>query len=486
MSNTKKVLINSVTYTVGNILLKAFSFFLIPLYTSYLSTAEYGKLNLSNGFTAVATAIISLSLYSAVIRYYADYKHDRQMVKRLFGTAVSFYGLVSLCFLTLAFLLRDWITEVLFEGVSFYPVVLLSVTISVVSAFYTLYQEILKGMQNARKSVLLSYLFFFLLIGGNVLCVVFLEMGAAGILLSTLIVNSLMVVLMFIDLYRNDLCALCLDGRILRDLLGYSLPLVPHTLSYSVSSYATRLIINQNMSLSVLGIYSLASQFGNISDVVLNSVQSAFQPWMFETIKREEDGTAKVRNMAESLMWVYGLLFIGVGTFSKEAILIMASDAYTEAWRYVPLVVMGIALKSPLYFLNSYFYFEKGKTQYIFRSTLVYCLVNVALTALLVPVMGLYGSILADILAMIIRTSMLGFVMAREAPGFYSIKKLILLAIVPILFLWVAVLPSYLGGSDALSWQEFGYKAGVVLCYLLFALLCNRKTLKELGKGRGD
>lgn len=55
-------------------LLKVFSFFLIPLYTAYLQPDQYGILNLASGFTAVVSCIITMGFQYAVIRFYADLK----------------------------------------------------------------------------------------------------------------------------------------------------------------------------------------------------------------------------------------------------------------------------------------------------------------------------------------------------------------------------------------------------------------------------
>ena len=76
MGQKKDVLKNSLFYTIGNLLLKAFSFFLIPLYTSYLSPEQYGILNLSTSFSSVVSMALMMGLQYSVIRFFADYKND--------------------------------------------------------------------------------------------------------------------------------------------------------------------------------------------------------------------------------------------------------------------------------------------------------------------------------------------------------------------------------------------------------------------------
>ncbi len=461
-------------------MLKAFTFFLIPLYTSYLTTEEYGVINLAAGFYGVAATIVTMSLHSAVIRFYADYKDDKTKVKRLFGTTVTFILLVCAVFTAVLFIFKDIVTRYLFEGIDFFPVVLLSICIAIVSGLYSVYQDIIKGMQQAKKSVLLSYVFFFMMLGGNILCVVVFKMKGVGVLLSALVTNAIMVIVMFIDLSKSGLFCFCIDRAILKNLLKYSLPLVPHTLSYSVSNYASKVIINSSLSTAMLGIYSLASQLGNIADVILNSVQSAFQPWLFETLNSNPDGKKQVQRMTGILMWVYGLIFIGLSAYSKEVILIMSSSGYAEAWLYVPLIVVSIALKCPLYFINGYFYFHKDKTKYIFKSTLIYCIVNVAASAILIPRLGIIGSIISDIFAMFVRTWILFDVMRREDPDFYSMGSFAKQSVISIVFIALAIVPSYFRQIDSLSWGEFFYKAFIVLVYCGVMILANKDKVKGL------
>ena len=99
--NSKKVIGNSVVYTFNSILLKAFGFLLLPLYTNYLEDTDYGITGVITSFTNVANYIIAFCLFAAVMRFYADYKDDRQKVKRLFGSILMFVFLSGVVFTTI-------------------------------------------------------------------------------------------------------------------------------------------------------------------------------------------------------------------------------------------------------------------------------------------------------------------------------------------------------------------------------------------------
>lgn len=476
----KGVLINSALYTFGNLLLKVFSFFLIPLYTTYLAPEQYGILNLATSFTTVFSVIMSLGLQSAVIRFYVDYKEDKYLLPRMFGTIISTILLFSALISIALFLTKKYWMHILFEDIKFYPIVFLAILISIVTSLYTVYQDSLKGMQQSKKSVTLTYIFFFLLLGANLITVVNLKMGAAGILASTFLVNFIMVIVMIIDLKNHGLLYFCIDKNILKAMLKYSLPIVPHSMSYTLTNFITRIIINTKMSLSSLGLYTLALQFGTVSDVALNSVQSAFQPWFFGKLKdRKKDAKRtdeEIRDVSYLLMWLYGLMYIVIASFSKEAVYLMAAPSYHTAWIYVPAMIAVISIKGPLYFYNNFLFYNKEKSIFIFVTTFTGCVVSIILTLLLIPKFGIFGPILANAASIIIRFVISIPIVYIQAKEIYSFLKLTSLSLIPIFFIGMALLPSYFNLIETL-WPDIVYKIGIISIYVLLLSFIYKKRL---------
>ena len=78
-SSGRKVLINSIIYSCSGLLLKCFSFFLLPLYTVYLTTEDYGINSVITSFISTASFIVAFSLFSAVMRFYVDLKEEPEI-----------------------------------------------------------------------------------------------------------------------------------------------------------------------------------------------------------------------------------------------------------------------------------------------------------------------------------------------------------------------------------------------------------------------
>ena len=90
-SSAKKLVSNSIIYSITGILQKCFSLFLMPLYTVYLTTADYGITSVAGSFSTTMGFVISLSLFSAVTRFYVELKDDPKKLSRFYGTVVLHY-----------------------------------------------------------------------------------------------------------------------------------------------------------------------------------------------------------------------------------------------------------------------------------------------------------------------------------------------------------------------------------------------------------
>ena len=62
----------------------------MPLYTKWLTDVEYGITGIANSFITTMSFIVSFSLFSAITRFYVDYKNDEKKLKEFYGTVVLF------------------------------------------------------------------------------------------------------------------------------------------------------------------------------------------------------------------------------------------------------------------------------------------------------------------------------------------------------------------------------------------------------------
>ena len=94
MSEKKKLAKNTIIIFLGKISTQFISFFLIPVYTKYLQTDDYGTIDLYLTYVTLLIPIISLQLETAVFRFLIDCRDNEIEINKIITT--SFYILIKL------------------------------------------------------------------------------------------------------------------------------------------------------------------------------------------------------------------------------------------------------------------------------------------------------------------------------------------------------------------------------------------------------
>jgi len=481
MSGKGKVLFNSGLYTFSSILVKAIGFLLLPVYTLFLTPQDYGITNLVTSFNSVATIIVAFSLYSAVVRLYTEYKEDREKLKRFYGTVVTFVVCSGGVFCGLGFLFQALLIKWFFEGIVFYPVVVISLLTLTFVCLQTVHQSIMQGMQMGSKLTIINLTVFGLQVVLNLLFIGVFKLGVVGVLLATLIINLLYAVYMVFDLKTNNLIIFCMDKNLLCEALKYSIPLMPHELSTNIANFASRIFINNSGSLTSVGLYSVASQFGVIVDTVQSSVHRAFFPWFFEKMNQGiEEGKRDIVNLSQFLLTVYSLLYMGIGLFSQEVIILMTNERYVMSWTVIPILVMAYSLKSIYYFYVSVLFYYKEASKKIFIATITGSIFDIVLAAAFVPYYGMYAAAVTFLLAKVIVVSIVVAMSKRYDDIGYKVTGMLRIIAQSLLFMGIGLYFSYTKYMTVFSWINLFYKLCVLLVYLGFVYLTNRKTLSAI------
>lgn len=478
-SSGKKVILNSIVYSCSGLLLKCFSFFLLPLYTAYLTTEDYGITSVATSFINTMEFVVAFSLFSAVMRFYVDLKDDPEKLRRFYGTILVFITLSGIGFGVFLTLFRDLLSKYVFSGVDYYPIILITLISVVFSCQHTMFDNILRSQQRAMKSSVLSIAFFFVTLILNITFVVWLKMGAVGSLIASLVSYILYTVYFTIDMILTKQIKLCFDTKLLTDALKYSIPIMPHNLSTRLAALISKVLIGGTGSMSVLGVYSIAAQFGNIADTVQGYVDHAYGPWLYEKLHSREEGfKSSIRNISRLLAAAVGLFFLGISLFSQDYILLFLKEEYYDAWRYVPLIVLVYAIKTMYYFYVGVLFYHKEASKWLFTATLSSSLVNALLSYIIIPIWGAYGSILADAVAMALRVLVVVLISLRFEKIGLRVGDFLLNSTLVAIFIFAGLALSYFKYADTFSLVNFAYKIVIVLLYIGVVCLMNRTELR--------
>lgn len=481
---SKKLFTNSVTYTVFNLLQKMFSFFLLPLYTTYLTTQDYGTINIIASFTWTANFIVAFSLYSAIMRFYCEYMNEKEKVRKFYSTLLNFVFLAGCAFTVLTVALNRLVVDVFFKGIQFYPTVFLGILGLCFMCIYNMYSNILKVQEKAAKFSVVSLVFFFVQLGFNIFTVVVMKWGANGILTSTCITYLIFCLYIFIDLGKQGLYALCIDRQMLKLSLKYSIPLIPHDTSTQISELVSKVFINNSSSLAAVGLYSIAVQFGALTDTVQSSVNAAVRPWVFQTLKKDEtDSKQEISRLTIVMFCGYNIVFAGIALFSQEALILFTNKSYHVAWSLIPIIVVLYMIKMVYYFNVNILLYYTNVSKMLFTATLTGSILNVILSAVFIPLWGMYGSVYADIIAMLLRVGIILYICRDIKKIQYDKKKFYGLIMIGMATITVGIIPSYVLGG-ALLFENIIYKACIILLLAGIEYLVARDEIVGFIKGR--
>jgi len=472
-----RVLINSVIYSCSGLLLKCFSFFLLPLYTTYLTTEDYGVTSIITSFIATSSYIVAFSLFSAVMRFYVDLKDNPKKLKRFYGTVVTFVFLSSIAFSVILSILRKPVSKYLFSGIDYFPLIFVGLISLVFSCQHTIFDNILKSQQKAMKSSICNLIFFFLSVTLNIIFVVYLKLGALGTLLATLIACSVYTIYFVITMRITHTIEFCLDWSLLKSALKYSVPIMPHNLSTQIAILLSKIFISGSGSLSDLGVYSVATQFGNISDTIQNYVDTAYGPWLYEKLHNKDVAFKEViRANVNLLISVIGFFFLGISLFAQDYIVLFIEKSYVNAWKYVPLIVSVFAIKTAYYFFVEVLFYYKDAARKLFWATLSSSFMNIILSYFFIPKWNVYGSILADAISMLLRTVIVIALSKQYANVGLRIPDFIKNFFIVEGFVILGLFLSITKYQNTFNLINFVYKILITALYVAVAVLLNKKT----------
>lgn len=377
------------------VLQKGISFFLMPLYTTFLSPADYGILGVVSSISSFLSVFISLGLESAAARFYYKYNKEAGYAKRV-------YGNVAIVILANSFLWgsvfiggHKWLVDPIVGDIDFFPYVFIGILNVIVTPMYLLYQSYLQTKQEAAHYGINSLLFFLLQVALTVLSLTVFNLGVFGVLLSQLITASIFFIYVAFSFLRKQ--SIKLESPILKVCFKYSLPLLPHALANWSNGTLDKLLVNGIRSQADAGMYNVGQQYGSVMSIIANAINNAYVPWFYEKVNDGRQGIKRIVQTADATICMVSLIAIAMSLFAEEIFGIMISNpAYDGVWKIVPCIVFAYVFQSVYFFFVNVLFLKDTKV--IFSITMTALVVNVCLNLLLIPEWGFIGGAVACLL----------------------------------------------------------------------------------------
>lgn len=381
MFNYKRLFKDTLIFAIGNLGSKLISFILVPIYTYYLTTSEYGIADLITVTVSMLLPFISFSIYQAVLRYARDKNYSTDQVFNV-GLFISLIGIAVSTFVL--YPLMHYFN--FFGNLSIYFSVILSLQLleSLLGQFVRAIDKVVIFSLNGIIMTITIGLM-------NILLLAYLNMGVIGYLLSTIIGLIVSILFLFISARVYTYIELKrLDPNLIKDMLNYSLPMIPNTISLQVTNTANRYFILFFIGNSANGLFAVANKIPGLVGMLYSIF---YQAWQLSAID-EYESENKSEKYTEVFKYFSGILLIGTSalmTILKPLMNFLVSDDFTGAWQYVPFLMLGTVFSSFSGFLGANYVAAK-QTAGVLKTTLLGAIASIVLNLFLIPLIGTNGA----------------------------------------------------------------------------------------------
>lgn len=383
---------DSVVYGAATVLSRACLLVALLVLPFILTPRDYGALGMIVTVTALVAILAPLEISQAVARFYAPAKEVEK--RALAGTAWAFLLLMTAMLLLVGQVMAGPLCRLVLGDLSFLPVFRIALLLMTFNALFLFLQAQCRWEFRTAEYVLISLVFAFLGLALSIGLGLLLQPPLFGVVLGQALGAGVAAALGAAGLKQS--LRLRLDTGWLRDLLRFSLPLVPASLALFLSVHAGRIVLNAFSTLEDVGLYTLATQIAGIAALGIVGVQGALTPLVMASHQKPET-PAQLARLFEGFFASAVVVCLLLGLFAPELVWIIGYPGYERAGPLVLLLAPGLLLTQMYVFAPGFAVAHRSATQ--MWVSVASAIIAVGANLALVSTLGLAGAALATLLA---------------------------------------------------------------------------------------
>ena len=465
----KRLTSQTIIYGLGDAVIKAIAFFLIPLYTRVLTKEEVGIIALINIIELILLLVLSLSLNSAVLKVFHDYKTENEK-RAVFSTAMLFMSAIAIVVLSILFFNTEAISRILFKTTDYatYLKIILG------SVFFNLFRLLglayLRALEKPIHYSILNIIHFTLLVSLNVYHILILKQSIFGVVKSSILTASVLFVVVFFMVFRN--VGFSFSTKILKKLLHFGMPMIPGTVAGWALTVSDRYLLNWYVSPAEVGLYDIAYKFGMIIQMLLvMPFRTAWLPFVFSI--RDDKNADKIYSVTLTyFLMVATFVFLIISLFAREIVVLVSTSSYLPGVKAIPLIALAYIFYG-IFYIVDIGVLLKVKTIFYTIIVGIGAVVNISLNILLIPKMGMIAAAIDTTIAYFLIMVLMYFISKKLYPVKYEFFRVIKIVFVGGLIFSIGSLISI----DSLFFAVL-FKLSIILCYpaLLYIMNFFRST----------
>jgi O-antigen/teichoic acid export membrane protein len=386
VKNFTRLANHTAIYGLGGMLTRLTGFLLLPLYTYYLTPADYGILEILSIVGRFLSIFLLMGLGSAIFK---STLYDNDVNKQVIYSTTFYFLLFSSALAVGILIFVSPQLAALFLGTESYAGLL---SIALLATMFTVIGRVplVRYRIEERPAAYSFWVWFGFLVtvSLNIYFVAWLQAGLDGLVLAGLI-GALVSAIVYIATFVRQLSPV-VSWPVLRAMLAFGLPLIAVRVNLTIMDLIDRLFLRHYSSLDEVGLYAIGYKFGTVIILVVTSVQQAWPAIMFNAAKTERAEVFYARVLTYYLVGL-SMLGLAVSLLSEDAIQIMTTPDYYTAYRVVPLIVLAYIFYG-IYYITAVGVNLKNKNHYLPFVAVFSMLVHLGLNFLLIPPFGMIGA----------------------------------------------------------------------------------------------
>ena len=383
MNRSKELAKNTIIIFLGTLCTKLLSFLLLPLYTNVLTTTEYGIVDLLTTLIALFSPILSLQISQALFKNLVESRDDKERQNKIISTSVFFILFNSIIFIILFTIVSGFVR-------SDYKW-LLAINV-LVSIFCDLLLQISRGLGDNNCYSASGVITAITTIFFNILFLVFLHYKVNGMLFATMFGYIAGIIFVFIKMKLYKYINIKkINKKEFKNLLKYSIPLVPNALSWWIFGMSDRIIVAIILGLSMTGILSVSYKFSNIVILLYNVFDKSWCENIILHIK-DADIVEYFNKTFTRILSIFVSMGLCLMAFMPIAFKILVNEDYIEAYNLIPIAILA-SIFQVIVGLVSVIYAAKNNTKSLAKTAISSAIVNLIIHMLLIKYIGVYAAV---------------------------------------------------------------------------------------------
>jgi O-antigen/teichoic acid export membrane protein len=330
---------DSLVYGTTTLLSRAALLVALLVLPFILAPRDYGALSMIVTVAAFVAILVPLEIGQGLARHYAPAPPAEK--KRWAGSALAFLLIALVLFLLSAQALAEPLCRLILGDAGYVGVFRIALVMMALNCLFFFLQNQCRWEFRTAEYMLISLVFALLTLALSIGLALLVEPPLVGVLAGQALGAAVAVALGGFGLRRSF--ELRIDAAKLRELLRFSLPLVPASAALLLSVHASRLILNGLSSLEEVGLYTLAAQIAGIASLGIVGVQAAATPLIMANHHKPETPA----QLARLFEWLFGLGVVAclvLGLLAPELIFYAGNREYAAAGPLVLLIAPGLLL----------------------------------------------------------------------------------------------------------------------------------------------